>query len=152
MLTPHSHRTPSVGVEVVKEKETGELLAIIIRHHFRGEKYNFFTPPGCALQVGINVYPTGEIIQPHLHPHKKRFISQMQECVTVRKGRLRMHIYNSRKVLSATVLLESGDVAFQAAGGHGFEVLEDCQILEVKQGPYSGDGDKVRFSAQDLKV
>ena len=32
------------------------------------------------------------------------------------------------------------------AGGHGFRVLEDCKMIEVKQGPYAGvDFDKFRF-------
>jgi hypothetical protein len=33
------------------------------------------------------------------------------------------------------------------AGGHGFEVLEDLNMVEVKQGPYVGDMDKTRFEA-----
>ena len=30
-------------------------------------------------------------------------------------------------------------------GGHGFEVLEELEMIEVKQGPYAGDRDKTRF-------
>ena len=32
------------------------------------------------------------------------------------------------------------------SGGHGFHVLEELEMIEVKQGPYSGDADKKRFS------
>ncbi len=32
-----------------------------------------------------------------------------------------------------------------SAGGHGFEMLEDAEIIEVQQGPYCGDKDKTRF-------
>jgi hypothetical protein len=32
-----------------------------------------------------------------------------------------------------------------ASGGHGFKVLEPLEMIEVKQGPYSGDHDKTRF-------
>ena len=31
------------------------------------------------------------------------------------------------------------------SGGHGFSVLEEVEMIEVKQGPYSGDADKKRF-------
>ena len=30
-------------------------------------------------------------------------------------------------------------------GGHGFEMLEDSEIIEVKQGPFAGNIDKSRF-------
>ncbi len=36
-------------------------------------------------------------------------------------------------------------------GGHGFEVLEDVEMFEVKQGPYVGDSDKTRFSGVETK-
>lgn len=34
-----------------------------------------------------------------------------------------------------------------AYGGHGFKMLEDSEIIEVKQGPYAGENDKVRFES-----
>jgi hypothetical protein len=36
------------------------------------------------------------------------------------------------------VVLNSGDTILLASGGHGFEMLEDTEMLEIKQGPYSG--------------
>ena len=42
-------------------------------------------------------------------------------------------------------LLEAGDIILLAAGGHGFEVIEEVEMVEIKQGPYLGDRDKVRF-------
>jgi hypothetical protein len=30
-------------------------------------------------------------------------------------------------------------------GGHGFRMLEDTVLLEVKQGPYGGQAEKSRF-------
>jgi hypothetical protein len=44
-------------------------------------------------------------------------------------------------------ILSSGDVLLLAFGGHGFQMLEDCEVIEVKQGPYSGELDKTRFEA-----
>ena len=32
-----------------------------------------------------------------------------------------------------------------ASAGHGFQVLEDLEMFEVKQGPYSETVDKARF-------
>ena len=42
-----------------------------------------------------------------------------------------------------------------AVGGHGFEVLEEIEMIEVKQGPYAGDLDKQRFigvTSEEAKV
>ncbi len=43
-------------------------------------------------------------------------------------------------------ILCSGDIILLSKGGHGFEVLEDIEMIEVKQGPYSGDKDKTKFN------
>ena len=31
------------------------------------------------------------------------------------------------------------------AGGHGFDILEETEMIEIKQGPYVGESDKTRF-------
>ena len=41
--------------------------------------------------------------------------------------------------------LKAGDVAVLFSGGHGFEILEDTLMLEIKQGPYAGTKDKETF-------
>ena len=40
----------------------------------------------------------------------------------------------------------AGDVILLIEGGHGFEVLEEIEMVEVKQGPYAGERDKERFT------
>ena len=45
---------------------------------------------------------------------------------------------NEHNYLESRVL-EGGDTILLAGGGHGFEVLEDLAMIEVKQGPYAGD-------------
>jgi hypothetical protein len=42
--------------------------------------------------------------------------------------------------------LEAGDVILLVSGGHGFEVIEEVEMIEVKQGPYLGEHDKTRFT------
>jgi hypothetical protein len=48
-------------------------------------------------------------------------------------------------VLVRSELLRAGDLIVFLAGGHGFRLLEDCVMLEIKQGPYSGVDEKTRF-------
>ena len=46
-----------------------------------------------------------------------------------------------------------GDIILLAAGGHGFKMIQPAEIVEIKQGPYAGAMDKVRFeSIADEKV
>jgi hypothetical protein len=74
----------------------------------------------------------------------RREVYQTQEALFLRRGKLRVDLYTA-----AGVYLESrvGDVILLIQGGHGFEVLEEVEMIEVKQGPYIGDQDKLRFEA-----
>ena len=36
-------------------------------------------------------------------------------------------------------------------GGHGFKVLKEVEMLEIKQGPYSRIKDKIKFENIDEK-
>ena len=47
--------------------------------------------------------------------------------------------------VEAKITPRTAAVILLIAGGHGFEVLEDVEMIEVKQGPYVGEGDKTRF-------
>ena len=69
-----------------------------------------------------------------------------QEVLFIRKGRLRVDFYDEKREYLESRELGSGDVILLIAGGHGFEVLEEVEMIEVKQGPYVGEGDKTRFS------
>ena len=56
-----------------------------------------------------------------------------------------MDFYDSDQCYLESRILEAGDVILLATGGHGFEVLEEIEMIEVKQGPYAGEADKTRF-------
>ena len=57
-----------------------------------------------------------------------------------------MDFYDDDKAYLKSEILHAGDVILLAFGGHGFLMLEDSEIIEVKQGPYAGEADKVRFA------
>jgi hypothetical protein len=54
-------------------------------------------------------------------------------------------LYSNEKSFICSKVLKAGDVILLCSGGHGFEVLEEIEMIEIKQGPYSGVDDKVRF-------
>jgi hypothetical protein len=127
-----------------------QLLAIIIRAQVTTEnKYNFLTDQQSPLQLGISSYAGGEVIAAHAHLRTEVTVPSGQEFVLVKAGRLRVKLYDAqtREQLSVQEL-GAGDAILLVAGGHGFEVLEACQIIEVKQGPYlSKEKDKVVWNS-----
>jgi uncharacterized protein YjlB len=121
------------------------LLALILRSNFSQEGIHFFTPKEFSQQLGYMKRPKGYLIQPHIHNHVNRDVSLTQEVLFIRRGKIKMQIYSLNKTPIQEVILESGDCALLAAGGHGFEMLEESEIIEVKTGPHIGDEDKSRF-------
>ena len=91
-------------------------------------------------------HPVGKQIQPHIHKRVKRQVNYTQETLFIRKGRLQIDFYSENQEFLESRVLEAGDVILLINGGHGFKVLEDLEMFEVKQGPYAGDEDKVKFN------
>ena len=121
-------------------------LAYIFRRDLKPEKTTFFTPADFNFQLGFVVYQAGGEVTPHLHRPLERRIIGTSEVLLVKKGRCEIDIYNSKRELVATRELNEGDLVLTINGGHGFRMLEDTVLLEVKQGPYSGVDEKERFS------
>lgn len=120
-------------------------LAYIIRAAFQSKRTTFFTPPEFKQQVGFVVYPKGGEITRHVHRPLERHLIGTSEVLIVRSGRCEMDVYNDSRELVATRELGPGDVMLMVGGGHGFRMLEDTVLLEVKQGPYTGMDEKVCF-------
>jgi hypothetical protein len=114
-----------------------EILAIIIRASYCSTKTEFFTPHDFSQQLGMIVYPTGGKIKPHFHNIVPREVHLTQEVLLVRKGSIRANIFDKNLVFVESTILNVGDVILLAGGGHGFDVLEDTELLEIKQGPYA---------------
>jgi mannose-6-phosphate isomerase-like protein (cupin superfamily) len=124
-----------------------ELLAIIVRNDFAGDGVHFFTPDEFSQQLAYMRHPRGKLIEPHMHNVVPRNITYTQEVLIIKRGKLRVDFYDRSKVYLESRILNAGDIILLAAGGHGFEVLEELEMIEVKQGPYTGDQDKTRFAA-----
>jgi hypothetical protein len=133
----------------------GVFLSLIIRKDYQKEGIEFFTPDDFSQQLAYMHHPQGKIIQPHVHNLVPREVRFTQEVLFIKKGRLRVDFYDDNQKYLESHILEAGDVILLATGGHGFEVLEEVEMIEVKQGPYTGDKDKTRFEGIDkheLKV
>lgn len=120
-------------------------LAYIIRGNFLPEYTTFLTPPDFKQQVGYIVYPAGGEIVRHNHRPLERHLVGTSEVLIVKKGRCLIDIFSEEHSLVTTRELNEGDIMLMVGGGHGFRILEDTVLLEVKQGPYTGQEEKERF-------
>jgi hypothetical protein len=125
----------------------GQELALIVRRSFWQEGIEFFTPSTYSQQLGYMNRPKGYVIPPHVHNPVVREVQYTKEVLFIKSGRVRVDFYTDLQDYLESTILEKGDVILLAYGGHGFEMLEASEILEVKQGPYAGDADKTRFDA-----
>jgi len=121
------------------------VLAIIIRANYHNEGISFFTPGDFSQQLGYMNRAKGYLIEPHVHNLVERKVTLTQEVLYIKLGKVRVDFYNEEQTYLESRIVETGDVILLAAGGHGFEMLEDSEMIEIKQGPYCGDEDKIRF-------
>lgn len=128
-----------------KVEHDNQLLSIIVRSEFSKPGITFFTPSDFSQQLAFMKHPQGKTIDAHVHKPVERSVAYTQETLFIRKGRLRVDFYDDEQNYLESRELTSGDVILLIRGGHGFEILEDLEMIEVKQGPYAGDQDKIRF-------
>ncbi len=131
---------------VQKIERGNDLYAIIIRNNYSKPGINFFTPDDYSQQLGYMMHPKGHVIEPHIHNEVNRKVYLTQEVLIIRRGKLRVDFYDDNHNYIFSEILCSGDIILLSKGGHGFAVLEDIEMIEVKQGPYSGDKDKTKFN------
>jgi mannose-6-phosphate isomerase-like protein (cupin superfamily) len=126
-------------------EHNSEMLALIVRDEYSQPGVSFFTPYDLSQQLAYMQHPAGKIIDPHVHNPVPRSVAYTQETLFIKRGRLRVDFFDEQQQYLASRELKAGDIILLVKGGHGFEVLEDLEMIEVKQGPYAGDQDKTRF-------
>ncbi len=130
-----------------------KLLSIIIRTQFQKDGIEFFTPNDFSQQLAYMKHPQGYAIPPHVHNLVLREVHFTQETLFIKSGKVRVDFYDDKRKYLESRILYPGDVILLATGGHGFVMLEESEMIEVKQGPYAGEKDKTRFEAvKDDKI
>ena len=115
----------------------GILYAIIMRSAAITPGVHFFTPDDNPLQVGQQLRLKGAVIKPHAHCEVRTDRSGfLQEVLYIQSGKLKALFYTEDGIAITERILNAGDTILLIRGGHGFEVLEDVRMLEVKMGPY----------------
>jgi len=138
-----AHLTQELVQQII---HNDNLLALIISANFSKPGIHFFTPNSFSQQLAYMNHPAGKQIQPHVHNPVAREVLYTQEVLLIKKGQLRVDFYSDQQEYLESRILASGDIILLITGGHGFEVLEDLEMIEVKQGPFVGELDKIRFT------
>jgi len=122
-----------------------KLLSVVIRANYKSYGIEFFTPDEFSQQLAYMNRQKDYVIPPHVHKPIQRDVHFTQEVLVIKTGKVRVDYYDDDKKYLESKVLNQGDVVLLAFGGHGFEMLEDSEIIEIKQGPYAGEMDKIRF-------
>jgi hypothetical protein len=133
------------GPEIEKIMHKKELIAMIIRSHFKKEGIIFFTADHFSQQLAYMHRPKGHTIEAHRHILVPRNVLHTQEVIFVKSGQTRIDFYSEKQKYLESKILSKGDIILLATGGHGFKMLKKTEMVEVKQGPYVETNDKVRF-------
>src|SRR3954451_10805527 len=132
-----------MGIETIGRD--GHAYCYVIRQRSAPAQTTFVTPDDAVQQVGFVVHPAGAEVKRHYHLPLERSIVGTPEVLVVRQGRCEMDVYDDQQEFVCTRELESGDIMVMVGGGHGFRMVEDTVLLEVKQGPYYGPDEKAYF-------
>tara|TARA_B100001123_G_C15256991_1_gene1005097 strand:+ start:1065 stop:1499 length:435 start_codon:yes stop_codon:yes gene_type:complete len=130
-----------------------KLYALIVRSRYKNKKgVNFFTDKNATQQFGYMNHKKKHIIFPHRHNKRQSTnIEITTEVIIILNGILRVDFYTNREKYLFSKKLYSNDIIMLSNGGHGFKVLKDVKMIEVKQGPYSLLKDKVKFERVNEK-
>ena len=122
-------------------------IALIIRNNYSIEKNSikFFTPNSFSQQIGLMSRPKDYKINPHIHKRVKREVLYTNEVLLIKKGIVKVDFYDDNQIFLESRKVYKGDILLLIRGGHGFTIVEEAEIYEVKQGPYVGESDKLRF-------
>jgi len=125
----------------------GKILSIVYKNEDWIEGLNFITPNNLFIQVGSWWYPKGKKLAAHIHNEFPREATRTQEMTYIKRGSMKVLLYDEKKKFIQDFVLYEGDLAVFAYGGHGYEILEDnTQIIESKNGPFIDvETDKTKF-------
>ena len=123
-----------------------KIVAKVFKYQNKSFKgIEFFTANNLNMQIGLMGHSKNHIIKPHFHINRKKIVKQMSELLIIFSGQLKVYFYNKKKLRDKSLILNKKDMILLISGGHGFKVLKKLEMLEIKQGPFIGEKDKMRF-------
>ena len=97
------------------------------------------TDPLEPLQVLTHKRKKGKYTKAHIHTPKKRLTQTLQECLVVIKGKIKIDLFAPSNKFFKSIYVSAGEVVIFMNGGHAVHILEDTELIEVKNGPFVED-------------
>ena len=127
-----------------------KLYALIVDNKYKQKKgITFFSSDDLPQQFGYMNQKKNHIILPHIHNKRSTKIMITTEIIIILKGILRVDFYDQIQKYMFSKILKKGQIIFLMHGAHGFKVLKNVQMIEVKQGPFNKNIDKIKFIPAD---
>ena len=114
-----------------------ELLGIVIRTLPNGTTP--LTDEKEPLQVMGLKHEKDTILKAHAHAPRERVTARLQECLVVKKGKIKIDLYGDDKKLFKCLDLSAGDLFISMGGGLGIHFADDAEVFEMKNGPFKED-------------
>jgi len=124
-------------IQEIKDKK--KIIAIIYYNTLKVDGVRFPTPRSYSLQIGIHNQKKDRFVPAHYHPHLKYNITKTLEFIYVVKGRIDIELFNRKWKKIKKVMLKKGDSVLFTDSGHSVKIYKHTRLIEVKQGPFSGN-------------
>jgi hypothetical protein len=118
------------------------LYAIVIEKSASFYGTQFFTDVESEFQLGGMSRNEKSPVLKHRHNLIKREINYTSEFILVRSGNAQIQVWSEDNVHLFETRLGAGDCVLFFRGYHSVTFENECEILEVKQGPYLQSLDK----------
>ena len=125
------------------------LVAIIIDFLADFEATTFFTDKDSFLQVGLIHKESLQSVKPHRHNVFERRVLGTSEFLFVLEGKMAITIFDSDFKSPETFTLGKGSGVLLVGGSHSINFAESAKLIEVKQGPFFAEEDKVYLTEID---
>ncbi len=136
------------GQTIETIRDQNGIIAIIIYRDHRTEGLEFITPEDFSLQLGSMLRPVGYKILPHIHNPVHRETFGTQEVLFIKHGKIEIDFFSFEKKYLQSRILETGDIVLLAGAGHGITMIDETEMVEVKNGPFIPGFDKGRFEGR----
>lgn len=113
------------------------LIGVKISNILKGS--NPITPPDQPLQIVTLKHKKGVYLKAHMHTPKERKTERLQECLFLKRGKIKIDLYTTKKKYIQSLFLREGQIFLLTDGGYGIHVTQDCEIFEFKNGPFIED-------------
>jgi len=132
-------------MRIDKYKINNKTVLTIIRDKSNFKKDYFLTEKNQTFQLGMLKFKKGGEVQPHYQVKKKRIIFKTSKFIYLKKGEFFLNIFKKKKKIKS-FLIKKNDMILIDDVSISLEFTKPSLLIEIKQGPYNKNKDKIKFN------